>query len=438
MHGALLAFLILALAGAVACAPAAPAPPTAAPTTAPAAKPTTAPAAPTTAPAAAAPAAASPAAASPGAASPPVAASPVAKPAASPAAAASPVVAAPSPAPAAAGAGGPATAAASISQVRPLATRGKIKMALSPDNIAALPLFLALDKGYFDRANIEVEVELFRGGGGSQLPRLARGDIDILPAISPQPGFFNVFNEGFEVKILASQGTERPGRLTPAWLTVLKDKQGEIKELADLRGKTIEGGAVGTPLDLLAREAARAANLRVGTDVTITYRVRQTADMITLARSKAADVIVMNEPNATNAEKEGLVVRWKGLADVTPWFQPSLLGFSPQFSANQGPVAAKFLEAYLVAVREVNASNGEWTPDLLASATKRLNVDASVITSQGKVPYYDPNGAISMESLQRAHDIWLDTGELKQRVDVSRVVNSAPLEEALRNIGRAS
>lgn len=346
-------------------------------------------------------------------------------------------MAAPSPAakPAASPAAGSTTP--NISQVQPLASRATVKLALSPDNIAALPIFLALDKGYFDRANLDVQVELFRGGGGSQLPRLARGDIDVLPAISPQPGFFNVFNEGFEVKILASQGAERPGRLSPAWLTVLKDKENEIKQLSDLRGKNVEGGAIGTPLDLLAREAARAANLQPGRDVNITYRVRATADMLTLARAKAADVIVMNEPNATNAEREGLVVRWKSMADVTPWFQASLLGFSPQFSSNT-EAASKFLEAYLVAVRDVNASNGQWTPELLQTATKRLNVNESVITSQGQVPYYDPNGAISMESLQRAHDLWLGSGELKQRVEVSRVVNTAPLDQALQRLGRAN
>jgi NitT/TauT family transport system substrate-binding protein len=386
---------------AAACAPSAPTPVA---TSAPAAKP------PATA-----------AAASPAPAKPATAASPVASPAsaASPSTAASPSA---------------VSSSGGIAAVRPLSPRATLKLAFNP-NIIQLPFQIAIDKGYFDTAGLDVQVTNNQGSSNAMLPLLARGDIDATN-MTPSPALYSQAQQGFDIRVVASHGVEKQGRITVAWLTVLKEKAADVKDFADLKGRTVEGGAPGTVFDLLALQAVQQANLVPGQDVNVTYRVRNTADTLTLAQNKAADVIAMVDPMATQAEQQGLIVRWKTTGEVVPWYQPSLLAMSSKFLMENRPTAVKFMEVYLVAAREVNATNGQWTPDLLATAAKWNNLDPSIITAQSGVVYFEPNAFLDPASLDRSQQFWIETNQLKQSVDLSQVMDVSPTQDALATLGK--
>src|SRR5438309_1287908 len=90
-----------------------------------------------------------------------------------------------------------------------------------------------------------------RGSAGSA------GDLDISPT-TPSPATFNQLTEGFDIQLIAAGPLERQGRMASVWLTVLKDRADQIKQLSDLKGKTIEAGAPGTPFDLAVISAVRA------------------------------------------------------------------------------------------------------------------------------------------------------------------------------------
>ena len=57
----------------------------------------------------------------------------------------------------------------------------------------------------------------------------------------------------------------------------------------------------------------------------LTPAARANSDLLVLAQNKAADVIAMVEPLASQAEKQGLVVRWKPIAAVAPWYESAQL-----------------------------------------------------------------------------------------------------------------
>jgi ABC-type nitrate/sulfonate/bicarbonate transport system substrate-binding protein len=301
-------------------------------------------------------------------------------------------------------------------------------------NIANLPLFWALEKQQFQRAGLDMEVEQISGSATVFLANLARSAIDIVQA-SPSPPVFNQIAEGFESRIPASLGIEKPGRIASGMLVVMKEQASSIRTPADLRGKTIEGLGQG-PTGFLANQVASQAGLRVGQDVTITYRARTVQDIFVLVQNKAADVFAMSEPTATQLEKQGSVVKWLTFADVMPWYQPSLLAASSEFTRNRTGLV-KFLEVYLTACREINATDGRWTPEVLDIAKKWTKIDdATVLTDQGGVPYYDPNGSINMESLARVQDFWIATNQVPVRVDPARMVDLPALDAAVQAIGR--
>lgn len=327
-----------------------------------------------------------------------------------------------------------AASGAGIASVRPLSPRATVKVAFNP-NIIQLPFQVGIDKGYFDKAGIDVEVTNNTGSSNAMLPLLARGDIDV-SNMTPSPALYSQAQQGFDIRVVASHGIEKQGRITVAWLTVLKDKAAEIKSFADLKGRTVEGGAQGTVFDLLSLQALQQANLVPGKDVNVTYRVRATADTLALAQNKAADVIAMVDPMATQAEQQGWIVRWKTTGEVVPWYQPSILAMSSKFLTGSRAAAVKFIEVYLVASREINATNGQWTPDLLATAAKWNNLDPSIITAQGGVVYFEPNAFLDPASLERTQQFWMDTNQVKQLIDISQVMDITPTQDALATVGK--
>jgi ABC-type nitrate/sulfonate/bicarbonate transport system substrate-binding protein len=323
---------------------------------------------------------------------------------------------------------------AAVSSVQPLSPRASVKLAFNP-NIIQLPFQVAIDKAYFDKAGLDVQVTNNPGSSNAMLPLLARGDIDVTN-MTPSPALYSQALQGFDIRVVASHGVEKQGRITVAWLTVLKDKAAEIKTFGDMKGRTVEAGAQGTVFDLLSLQALQQANLVPGQDVNVTYRVRATADTLVLAQNKAADVIAMVDPMATQAEQQGWVVRWKTTGEVVPWYQPSVLAMSSKFLTDSRPAAVKFMEVYLLASREINATNGQWPTDLLATAARWNNLDPSIITAQGGVVYFEPNGFLDPASLDRSQQFWLATSQIKQTVDVARVMDTTPTQDALAVVGK--
>src|ERR1700733_6713772 len=62
----------------------------------------------------------------------------------------------------------------------PGATPDPVNIALNHDAFN-LPIFVAIDRGYFAQQNLDVRVQKISGSTITQLPSLARGSIDIAP-----------------------------------------------------------------------------------------------------------------------------------------------------------------------------------------------------------------------------------------------------------------
>ena len=363
------------------------------------------------------------------------ASSPAAKPsdAAAPASAA---VAPVSPQPAS-GAGKSETQTISGVKLDPLPQRTKVRLGAGL-NINMLPLYYALDRGYFDKAGLDMELVIHKGSSIAILPQMARGDIDVMDTTAA-PGLYNQAGQGFDVKVISSLGVPKEGRLSDIWLTVLKEKAGDFKDLKDMKGRTVEGAAQGTPIDLVVTEAIKAAGLAPGKDVTLTYRIKDNADMIALAKAKGADVIGMSQPNAAAAAKEGYVTLWKtyGFGEIAPWYQPSLMVASAQFRSKSSAALTKFLDTVLLTTREINSTTGTWRDDLMNSISKHANISPEIVKDQGAVPYYEPNGAISLESITKTQDEWVTKDQIKQKIDPQTLIDPKPLQAALQEIGKA-
>jgi NitT/TauT family transport system substrate-binding protein len=306
-----------------------------------------------------------------------------------------------------------------------------VRVALSLTTYSNLPIFLAADKGYFRDAGLDVQLTGFGGSSTAQIPRLARGDTDML-ALALGPAFFNQFSGGFNIRLLATLEAQRTGWNNTSWLVVRQDlwDSKAIRQPKDLRGKIIDGAAEGSPLDLLALTTIQQGGLTLN-DVHYSQKFRDPPNWLTAFRNKAVDVQGLPEPIATQMDIQKIAHKWIGLSNVAPWFNEEFVAASPSFAQNHHDAVVRFLRAYLRAVHDVQRSNGRWTPELVTSLAKWTSLPESTIR-QIPGPAYPGDGSINNASVAHQEDFWHDRGLVTAIVPPGSFIDSTSLLEAMQ------
>jgi len=317
----------------------------------------------------------------------------------------------------------------------PAQAQDKVRISFNPQIYSYMPIFLAIDKGYFKEQKIDIEASTYGGSALSQLPMLARGDQDIAGMVTG-PGFFNQHAEGFGIKLIASLAESKQGWHDTMWMMVRKDvwDSGAIKTYADLKGKQVEGGPKGSPIYLTTLTALKQGGLTVK-DVTFTERMRSVSDVLVLMRNKAIEFISIVEPIAGRLEAEGLAVRWKAAYEVLPNYQEAFLAANPKFLAEKRDVTKRFLLAYLKGAKDVTAGGGKWTPDMRAAMKKYAKLTDEVIEKIPGPQHAGQMGKIEIESIQRQQDLWIAEGMVKVKTPLSELIDTTIIDEIRKEQG---
>lgn len=282
-----------------------------------------------------------------------------------------------------------------------------ITLSINPAQLQYLPVMVAADRGYFRDAGVDVQIVTFQGSANNQIPLLARGDVDLSPVVSG-PSLFNQFTQGFRIKLLANLTSPHAGYRDGAVIVVRKDlwDSGAIKGPKDLVGKKIDASAEGNPPDFLMRQALLSAGVDPD-QAGLTHKARTPSDSVEFLRQHVEEVTVMSEPSASQAQAQGVGVRWLGYQDVIPWYQETFLAASEQFASSRSADAQKVLTAYLRAAKEIDVSGGKWTPELLATAAKWTKQKEATLKAMGGLMYFSPDGTIDQGALDRVQQFWV-------------------------------
>lgn len=328
-----------------------------------------------------------------------------------------------------------AAAAALLFAAAQANAQDKVRISFNPQIYSYMPIFLAIDKGYFKEQKIDVEVSTYGGSALSQLPMLARGDQDIAGMVTG-PGFFNQHSEGFGIKLIASLAESKKGWHDTMWMMIRKDvyDTGAIKTYADLKGRQVEGGPKGSPVYLTTLTAMKQGGLTVK-DVVFTERMRSVADVLVLFRNKAIEFISTVEPIAGRLEAEGLAVRWKAAYEVLPNYQEAFLAANPKFLVEKRDVVKRFLLAYLKGAKDVTAGNGKWTPDMRSAMIKYAKLTDDVIDKIPGPQHAGQMGKIEYESIERQQDLWIAEGLVKTKTPLKELIDTTIIDEIRKEQG---
>jgi NitT/TauT family transport system substrate-binding protein len=212
-------------------------------------------------------------------------------------------------------------------------------------SLSGAPLYIALEKGYYGGAGIDVRLEM-SGTSSEMAVLLATNRIQVIGgAISA--GFFNSLAKELPIGLLMSRATSPYAH----YLMIRPDLVGKLREPVDLKGRTIAVAARGAILLYELAKVLESAGLSLA-DVDLKYI--PFGQMPTALTSGAVDAALMISPLQDAVEAKGIGVKWIN-ADSRIKVQPVLISvwqMNTDWARQNEDAAKKFVLGTLRGVRD--------------------------------------------------------------------------------------
>jgi len=301
-----------------------------------------------------------------------------------------------------------------------------IRMGYVPAAIYA-PLYVGLERGYFAAEGIDLQLTAIQGGSDSVV-QLAAGNFDAAAA-GVGAGLLNAASLGLEFKIVAPMHNEQPPLTTS--LVISASRAGDIKTIADLKGKTVSINATGAATEYWLQQALIEGGL-----TTKDIKVSQVgfANVAAALQSGAIDGAMLGEPFTTQLVQQGLV---KVLADdFIHGFYATYVFMGTPLVTDHRDVAVGFMRAFLKACRDLQAPGAFADPAIATIIQKYTKIPAAIIEGIHR-PYFQPNGVIPVADLNTLQTYFLQTGELsyKAPIDLTKFIDTSLAADAVKSLG---
>jgi NitT/TauT family transport system substrate-binding protein len=295
-------------------------------------------------------------------------------------------------------------------------------------------IYLAVARGYFAEEGFEIELEPFDSGERT-IPSLATGQVDVA-GIGLSAGIYGAVARGAELKIVAGATSNEPGYTSSA-LAVRKDlyDSGAIRELSDLRGRSVAQIAHTVALAIGLSRGLQSVGL---TDADVNVTLLPFADQLPALANGAIDVGALSEPFVTRGLQQNILVRWKGMDEIYPYHQLTVIAYSPQFIRDHADAGPRFLAAYLRGARDyVDAfKQGRDKAGVIQVLAEYTPIKDTSLYERMVPSGMDPDGGLNLQSMEYDQDWYIERGHLREKIELSRVVDLSYREAALQRIGR--
>ncbi len=293
-------------------------------------------------------------------------------------------------------------------------------------------LYIAKEKGYFTEQGINADVTIFQSLADT-IASMSKGDLDVGGGgwTVPIP---NAVQRDIPIKVVADKGST-PSGFSFLQVTLRKDlyDSGQIKDPAQLKGKKIGVSSVASMAIMLAPLLEQGKlTLKDVEMVPLSW-----ADMVAAYANKSIDAAIISEPTLSKAVGEGLAVRWKPLSDFHPSQQWGLLVYSPKFSQNKD-AANRFMVAYLKALRDYNDAfiKNKGKQEIINVLAKSTGITDLSLYDKMAMPGLNPDGYADKKGLAWGIQFWLSTGDMKEGIDLEKVVDNSYVDYAIQQLGK--
>jgi NitT/TauT family transport system substrate-binding protein len=294
--------------------------------------------------------------------------------------------------------------------------------------LISAPYYIAVEKGYFKDAGIDLQLEPLQGGSDAVI-QLTSGNFDVA-AGGAGVGFWNAVDRGVKFVVVSPLHTETAHQATPLVTSKANFDSGKVKSAADLKGKKVAVNAQGSATDYWLDAALRTGGLTIKD---VDYQVVAFADVPAALQNGAIDAAMLGEPITTQAEDKGLIVR---IADnFIPNFQVTSVYFNADFPKNKPQAAQNFMLAFLKGCRDLQGDG--WKRDENAKAIEKYTKVPADVIKRAATPTCEPNGQIHVDDFMRLQALFMQRGQLTyaKPIEFKTLVDTSYVERALQVLG---
>jgi NitT/TauT family transport system substrate-binding protein len=282
--------------------------------------------------------------------------------------------------------------------------------------LAGAPIYLASDRGYFAEEGIDFEFVPFDSGALAIAPTAA-GQLEIAQA-PLGPAFFNVLSRGVPLTAIAAL------TYSDATLIVRKDwmDSGQVKSVADLRGKRVSLNVEGSAVDYTLRRTFLHEGVRLDE---IEIQRLANSDLAPALANGAVDAGGVSDP--LPIERAGLAVRLVKGRDVIGPTTAAVMAAGPSMLAKGEGTIVRFMKGYLKGMRDYEAvlqPDGRITDPAAVEIMSRWTHIAPDTVVQTTLSEQVPNGAIDLDDLDNIQSYWVSDGAVSTPVNLSQFVDS--------------
>lgn len=296
---------------------------------------------------------------------------------------------------------------------------------------SSAPLFIALEKGFFEEQNIDAKATWFEAAQPIAVAT-AGGSVDV-GATGITASLYNMAAGGQKLWIVADKGREEAGYSSTA---LLVPNDSAVTKVEDLKGKKIGITQTGSTFHYMAGRILENHGLTLE-DIEL-VPLNSIPGLMDSLKSKQVDAVLLNEPNISIVVDEGYGKVITQVGEEMD-YQTSGVFFSPAFAENKD-AAVRFLKAYQKAVNYyydavltkkdgalVKGENYDEVIDIIAKYT-----DQEPALIEKGLPYMDRDGKLLKEDIQTQVDWYAKNKLIDKAIDINEIVNTELLEEALK------
>ncbi|HRA48683.1 MAG TPA: ABC transporter substrate-binding protein [Thermomicrobiales bacterium] len=286
------------------------------------------------------------------------------------------------------------------------------------------PVYVAEGLGYFAEQGLDVDLQQF-AGGSEMIAQLATNDLNVGFG-GAGPGLFNAFQQGLPLRIIAPGHHEGNPVATPLVVAKSKCESGEIRSVADLKGKKVAINAPGATEYWLSQALAQGGLTMDDVDLqTLPF-----SDAVVALQSGAIDAALLGEPTATLAEQQGIGVRLTTDFDVQS-ITPTMVYANTDFLSQNPDAAVGLMAAYMKACQAI-MERGFSDPEILPIIAEYTGLPAELISASVS-PQFSVDGSISVDSLTTLQTFFRSLGELSYDTDIdpATMIDDGPVTAAM-------
>lgn len=269
------------------------------------------------------------------------------------------------------------------------------------------PLDVGIAKGFFAKRGLDIDNIAF-GGSAKLQQALAAGAIDVGLGSGPELAF--VAKGSPELGVDAFAGA-------PDGLVLIVQKDGPIKTVADLKGKTISVSTVGSLTEWMVRETARQQGW--GPDGINVVELGGDAAQIAALKTKQTDGMANDVASAENLERLGVARTVVRFGEIAPDFIIHVTYATDKIMAEHPDQLRAFLAGWAETIAFMKANKDETVR--LAAPVMHQSPEIVARTYDVVMPAFSDTGKFDAKALAALSRSFVQINLLPSAPDMSKL-----------------